>query len=212
MFVETLTSAAYELLKAIGRLELPSAFYLAGGSAAALHLGHRVSIDLDFFTQDPAYDMEAMLRALSSIGRLDVRQQAAGTLIGTLQQVQTSFFVYPYPLLRPPKELEKVRIADLYDIALMKIIAITQRGTRRDFIDLYFICRSGIKLAVLLEDIAKKYHSIHYPAYHVLRSLAYFADAEKDAPPRSLAAWDWEQIKLFFEAEVRGLMGRLGSE
>jgi len=211
MFVETLTPAAYELLKAIGRLELPSSFYLAGGSAAALHLGHRVSIDLDFFTRDVSYDMEAMLRALSSIGRLEVSQQAAGTLIGTLNQVQISFFVYPYPLLRPAKELEAVRIADLYDIALMKIIAITQRGTRRDFIDLYFICQSGIRLTGLLEDVPKKYPSIHYPSYHILRSLAYFADAEKDAPPRSLAAWDWGKIKHFFEAEVRRLMGRLGS-
>jgi len=211
VFVETLPVAAYQLLEAIGRLELPSAFYLAGGSAAALYLGHRVSVDLDFFTPEADYDIEATLRALSSVGRLHVQQQAAGRLIGSLNQVQVSFFVYPYPLLRPAQNLQGVRVADLYDIALMRIIAITQRGTRRDFVDPYFICRSGIELSRLLEGLPEKYPSIDYPSYHVLRSLAHFADADKDAPPRPRVAWDWEQIKLFFEAEVRRLMQRFGT-
>lgn len=211
MFVQTLTAAAFELLKALGGRNLPSSFYLAGGSAAALHLGHRISVDLDFFTQDEIYDMDALRRALGSAGRLDVRQQAAGTLIGMLNGVQVSFFAYPYPLLRPGKELEGARIADLYDIALMKVIAISQRGTRRDFVDLYFMCRSGMELTGMLEDIPRKYPSVGYPSYHILRSLAYFADAEKEAPLRSLAAWDWGEIKRFFEGEVRRLMGRFGA-
>ena len=88
MYVETLTPAAHELLKTLGRLEFPATFYLAGGTAVALHLGHRISVDLDFFTHGESYDAVALLNTLRSVGTLNVRQQSAGTLIGTLCRVQ----------------------------------------------------------------------------------------------------------------------------
>jgi len=120
-----------------------------------------------------------------------------------------SYFTYPYPLLEETLSLAKVRVASLLDIALMKLIAIGQRGTKRDFVDLYFICQSGWQLADLLQQIPQKYRTVSYPSYHLLRALAYFEDAERDVSPQMLVEWDWAAVKEFFEGEVRVLVDRL---
>ena len=208
MFIHTLTPAAWQLLQRLGQEPWLHEFYLAGGSAAALHLGHRVSVDLDFFTPQE-YDPELLSRQLQRVGHLRVQQQNQGTLVGQLSEVQVSYFTYPYPLLEETLSLAKVRVASLLDIALMKLIAIGQRGTKRDFVDLYFICQSGWQLADLLQQIPQKYRTVSYPSYHLLRALAYFEDAERDVSPQMLVEWDWAAVKEFFEGEVRVLVDRL---
>ena len=206
MYLETLPASAYELLKSIGKFDFISRFYLAGGSAAALHLGHRISVDLDFFSRTEFFEPDALQRALISIGPFKVQQQSSGTLVGSLKETQISFFSYPYPLVETGSVVEGIQVASLIDIALMKIIAINQRGAYRDFVDLYFICKTEIKLDGLLALIPQKYSKIEYPSYQILRSLVYFSDAEKDAPLHSIALWDWQEVKQFFEMEVKHLM------
>lgn len=206
MFVKTLDHSAHKLLKSLSAFPPLSAFYLAGESAAALHLGHRISVDLDFFTENESFFAEELIQHIQTAGMLYIRQQSKGTLTGTLNDVQISFFIYPYPLLKPCLELEGVKIASLLDISLMKIIAISQRGTMRDFIDLYFICREKYNLSELLKLIPQKYTTTSYPSYHLLRSLIYFSDAENDITPRSLLKWNWNEINAFFEAQVKILM------
>jgi hypothetical protein len=208
MFIETLDSAARGILRAIGSLPVFAGFYLAGGSAASLHLGHRISVDLDFFTEREEYDVSSLQQSLGTIGKMTVQQQSSATLIGAINDVQVSFFTYPYLVLEAFSRLDDVAIAGLLDIALMKIIAISQRGTMRDFLDLYFMCRDRYKLNELLQLIPQKYASIEFPSYQILRSLVYFEDAEKDVFPRMLAECTWEQVKLFFEQQVKQLMSR----
>jgi hypothetical protein len=205
MFLNTLPANARQLLAQLSQQPLVRPFYLAGGSAAALHLGHRISVDLDFFTQQDHYEAEPLIQNLQAIAHLDIQQQSRGTLVGRLGGVRVSFFVYPYPLLAEPAELEGCRIARLLDIALMKLIAISQRGTRRDFVDLFFICQHGYDLGELLRRIPLKYTTVSYPSYHLLRALVYFADADKDESPQMLAPFEWDQAKHFFEAQVRQL-------
>jgi hypothetical protein len=205
MFLNTLPADARQLLTQLGQQPLVRPFYLAGGSAAALHLGHRVSVDLDFFTRQDHYEAEPLVQHLQAIAHLDVQQQSRGTLVGRLGGVRISFFVYPYPLLEEPVELEGCRVAQLLDIALMKLIAISQRGTKRDFVDLFFICQHGYALGELLRQIPLKYVTVSYPSYHLLRALVYFADAEKDESPQMLAPFEWDQAKRFFEAQVKRL-------
>jgi hypothetical protein len=205
MFLDTLPPNARQLLKELGQQPLVQPFYLAGGSAAALHLGHRTSVDLDFFTQQDEYETEPLIQRLQTIAHLDVQQQGRGTLTGRLGGVRVSFFTYPYPLLAEPEELDGCRIAQLLDIALMKLIAISQRGTRRDFVDLFFICGHGYPLGELLRQIPCKYTTVSYPSYHLLRALIYFADADRDPSPLMLAPFEWEQAKRFFETEVKQL-------
>jgi len=192
-------------LTQLGRQPLARAFYLAGGSAAALHLGHRISVDLDFFTQQDHYETEPLIQQLQAIAHLDVQQQSRGALVGRLGDVRISFFVYPYPLLAKPVKLEGCRIAQLLDIALMKLIAISQRGTKRDFVDLFFICQDGHNLGDLLRQIPLKFTTVSYPSYHLLRALVYFSDADEDESPLMLSSFEWDQAKRFFEAQVKQL-------
>ncbi|GAB4529260.1 MAG: nucleotidyl transferase AbiEii/AbiGii toxin family protein [Anaerolineae bacterium] len=209
MFVRTLPTNARRLLKQLGQGSLAKSFYLAGGSAAALHLGHRVSIDLDFFTPRDDYEAEPLTQQLRAIGHLNIQQQGRGTLIGLLKGVRISFFSYPYPLLAETAELDRIAIAHLLDIALMKLIAISQRGTKRDFIDLYFICQHGYRLDDLLRRVPEKYQTVSYSSYHLLRALAYFADADADETPQMLVSFDWNDVKKFFEGEARRLAQQL---
>lgn len=209
MFINTLPASARQLLTRLGQEPLIRSFYLAGGSAVALYLGHRISVDLDFFTHQDDYEVEPLTQRLRAIGRLNIQQQTRGTLIGLLAGVRVSFFAYPYLLLAELAELDGIQIAHLLDIALMKLIAITQRGTKRDFIDLYFICQHGYRLDELLPRVPEKYQIVSYSSYHLLRALAYFADAEEDESPEMLVPFNWSEVKRFFEGEVRRLMQQL---
>jgi len=204
MFFKTLPPAAQRLFARLGRRPEMDAFYLAGGSAAALHLGHRVSVDLDFFSPE-VFDPAALVSHLSDIGPIAVQQESRGTFVGQLAGTQVSFFYYAYPLLEADTPCRGVRVASLLDIALMKLAAISQRGRRRDFVDLYCICKSGYALADLLRRVPEKYATLSYPSYHLLRALAYFDDAEEDPPLRMLKPAAWARVKRFYEDAVRQL-------
>lgn len=201
MFLNTLPAQARQLFKSLGQEPLADSFYLAGGSALALHLGHRVSVDLDFFTSEH-YESESLFQQLQAIGKLNIHQQSQGTMIGKLNDVRISFFTYPYSLLEEFVEIDGVRIATLLDIALMKLIAIAQRGAKRDFVDLYFICQHGYSLKYLLTRLSEKYPEVPYPSSHLLRALTYFDDADADISPQVLVPYDWSQVKQFFQTEV----------
>jgi len=209
MFLETLPDHVKRLLKQLGQFPTVTPFYLAGGSAVALHLGHRISIDLDFFIAQDDYEAEPLIQDLQSVGHLVIRQQGPGTLNATLKETHVSFFVYPYPLLEELHTLWGIRVAGLLDLALMKLAAIGQRGRKRDFVDLYHICRCEYTLRDLLACMPDKFPKVTYPSYHLLRSLAYFADAEPDPMPLMLAPLDWAEVKRFFEHEVQRLMKEL---
>jgi len=212
MFLQTLPHHVQGLLKRLGRLPTVASFYLAGGSAIALHLGHRISLDLDFFTPQGDYEIEPLLQDLQKVGHLVIRQQGKGTLNATLDGTLISFFVYPYPLLSSFHDLWGVQVAGLLDLALMKLAAVGQRGRKRDFVDLYQICRSRYTLDDLLRRMSEKFPRVTYPSYHLLRALAYFDDAESDPMPEMLVPLDWGEVKRFFEGEVRRLMRALTSD
>jgi hypothetical protein len=200
VFLSTLVPRARDLLEQISGTPVASGFYLAGGSAVALHLGHRVSVDLGFFTPSEHYEAEPLLQALRGLGRVAIQQQGTGTLVASVDDVQVSFFVYPYPVLDPFAGLDLARIASLLDLGLMMVVAISQRERMRDFIDLHAVCRSGHDLASLFGRLPAKYPGISLPTYHLLRALVYFDDAEQDPPPAYARAvvvgWDQELLRL----------------
>ncbi len=201
MFVQTLPKPAQSLLERLGRQKWMRNFYLAGGSGAALHLGHRVSEDLDFFTQSDL-DTGALTQRLKRLGEFELQTEAWGTVTGILCGVRVSFFTYAYPLVEPTHKLFGVNVASLADIGLMKLIAISQRGSRRDFVDLFFICQK-LPLERLLALLPRKYSGVNYSLNHILRSLVYFADAEVEPMPRMLRSIRWTAVKRFFESEVK---------
>ena len=166
MFWNVIDSTRKSVLRHI--LESPPIenFYLAGGTALALLLGHRESIDFDWFTPDP-FASEQIETNLSRIGDLMVTEAKKNTFHGLLDGVQVTWLRYPRPLLEPlivTSEMDHLRIASLEDIGTMKLIAASQRGARKDFIDLYMIEQSGVSLTSLIKRLPEKFPntSINY--------------------------------------------------
>lgn len=201
---EVLEPATEATIRTLTSASFMRAFYLAGGTGLALRLGHRRSMDLDFFSQQPV-DEEALLRDLQRPGKLSVISKAKETLEVHLSGTRVSFMSYPYPLLFPFDVYAGLHVADARDIACMKVSAVSSRGTRRDFTDLYVVSKI-YGLGELVELFEKKYSRVGYNRVHVLKSLTFFEDAEKDPPPAFLMDFSWEELKKFFLQEVRGLI------
>ncbi len=204
MFAEAIDPPAKQALGIIGKTATDRGFYLAGGTGAAIQLGHRVSIDLDFFSFEN-FDPDELERFLAATGIIFSNQRtSAGTLQGLMEKVNISFFFYPYPLIRPPIAFQEVKVAELIDIGLMKMTAIASRGAKKDFVDLFFIIRKLDTLNLFIE-FEKKFPSARIDLYHYVRSLTFFEEAENDPDPHMLVSWDWTNIKNFFLQYVKNL-------
>lgn len=205
MFTETLFGNTKHALAILGKSHLMDNAYLAGGTACALQIGHRISVDLDFFTTQE-FEAKELIKSLKKIGKFEVERLAWGTVLGTMEGIKFSIFVYKYPVLFPYKSIFNINILDLRDIAAMKIDAIGTRGIKRDFIDLYFICKEGITLEEALSFYDRKYGELSSNIVHIQKSLVYFVDAEISQMPKMLKSCDWQEIKSFFEEEVKKLI------
>ncbi len=171
-----LSRAQRGLLPKLGWLKEQGA-YLAGGTGLALYLGHRTSLDFDFYT--PAgFDTGRVLAQMERmVGDIELVQVDKDTIVCRCRGVLIGLFAYPYPLLKPLVDAGDVLLASLEDIAAMKLLAIAQRGTRRDFIDCYFLMeRMGLDSMLSLAE--RKYRALE--RYVVLRALVYFDDADKE--------------------------------
>lgn len=177
-------------------------FYLAGGTALALQLGHRTSMDFDFYTDQEFNSQELWNEFSSRFTNLAASRIEPETLLARVEGVEVSFFRYPYNLLKPVTEFETIDLAAIEDIAAMKIVAVVQRGTRRDFVDIFYLLqRYGIK--DLLDWTTKKYPG--YQQMLILKALIYFEDAEEENLSRGIKIFDksfsWEKAKEeIFEA------------
>jgi hypothetical protein len=174
---------------------------MVGGTALALHYGHRKSIDLDFISQRD-FSLAHLKQSVSVLGRYTLENEEPGTLDGILDDVKLTFLRYEYPLLFPMISYEHIFLADSRDIACMKLDAISSRRSRKDFIDLYVLLEH-YTLATLFEYFEKKYANIHYNKLHMIKSLSYFADAEEEPMPIMLRTLSWEAVKEKIIADAR---------
>lgn len=197
MFEHIMSTERIAVLEELKDHNIADDFYLAGGTAVALHLGHRWSEDLDFFSKKK-FDAFKLANKIASIGTFLLTGQEEGTVHGLLRHVKISFLYYPYPLLKPLHQYKNVHVADLTDLALMKLIALVQRGTRKDFIDLYFIDKEVIRLEEIFSLFTNKYPPQIFNPMLLLKSFAYFDDAEKEIMPRMFKPVNWEEIKKHF--------------
>ena len=205
MFAKALFGNTKKALAILGESHLMKNAYLAGETACALQIGHRISADLDFFTARE-FDTKQLISSLQKIAAFKTEQQSWGTILGTLEGIRFSIFVYKHPILFPCKLMFGVNILDLRDIAAMKIDAISTRGIKRDFIDLYFICQTGISLKEILLFYDRKYKTLASNIVHIQKSLVYFVDAEATTVPKLLKKVAWEGVKQYFESEVKKLV------
>jgi predicted nucleotidyltransferase component of viral defense system len=205
MHDEILNNVQQSALALLSQISEVQSFYLAGGTALALHLGHRESVDFDFFRQTD-FIPQRLLNCLPTPPPLSVLQEERNTLTVMLHNVKISFFAYPHALIRPslsgPCGFE---VADVPDIAAMKLAAIAGRGSRKDFVDVYFISQQCLPLREVFQLLPVKFPAHQYDLYHILRSLTYFADAEAEPIPRMLKPVAWEEIKRFFITEAARL-------
>lgn len=201
MFEEVLTKDTKEHLALLGRSAILKDAYLAGGTGCALQLGHRLSIDFDFFTVKQ-FEPKNVAAELACVAAFEVEELGKGTILGKFKGTKFSLFIYEYPLVFPPLQYLALSIADICDIAAMKIDAIASRGTKRDFIDLYFICQSNYKLSELLAIYDKKYGMLASNLMHIKKSLIFFDDADTDAMPVMLKDVKWQDVKKYFESEI----------
>ncbi len=164
--------------KIIEQLDFLSAnVYLAGGTALALQMGHRTSLDLDFFTKEH-FDIEIILKNLQErFPNIKITRALKDTLLAEIDGVSFSLFYYPYQLLKPLKVFEAIKVVSLEDIAAMKMIAISMRGKSRDFIDVYFLLKR-FNLKEILGFTSKKYPT--FQQMSILKGLIYFDDADKE--------------------------------
>ena len=203
---ETVTPLMRDVLRMVGGSDLCPRFYLAGGTALALQLGHRRSIDLDFFSATdevrPAMHRQA-LRVLEGL-RPTIVEQAWGNLLLVLQNLRVGFFGYGYPLLASPSQAEGVPLASLADIGMIKLDALAGRASRKDFCDLYVIAQR-IPLPDLLDMAPTKYPWARDFESLVVRYMAYFDRAEQEEPLPLLKAMDWGVVKAFFREQAVAL-------
>ena len=178
-------------------------FYLAGGTALALQIGHRASVDFAWFIPRLGKP-EGLLQRLRTF-EIDYRVQsvAVETIYLDIDSVQVSLIGYNYPLLRSPHIAGgyDIKLADTDDIACMKLSAIASRGSRKDFVDLFFLIHSFRPLKEYLDLYTLKYKG--QDIGHLVRSLVYFADAESEPEIKTVKPFNWQKMKQDFEEWVR---------
>jgi hypothetical protein len=177
---------------------------LAGGTALAFRIGHRISNDLDFFT-DVLFNSEAIIKGIRKTGySLSLISEGEGYLIVEVGEIKISIFKYDYPFLKKPVKYEGIPVAGILDIASMKVIAISQQGTKRDFIDLYFILQE-IPFHKLAEHMVRRFGKERVNPVHIGKSLVYFSDAESNPEPEYIKGKEesWDKIKIFFRLHVK---------
>ncbi|MGD0977052.1 MAG: nucleotidyl transferase AbiEii/AbiGii toxin family protein [Minisyncoccia bacterium] len=197
MFEQVLPADAKKSLAILGKSGLLNGAYLAGGTALALQIGHRISVDFDFFTPEEFDENILVQRMQKTIPDFKLDRMEWGTILGYIGETRFSLFFYNYPLLFKTHDFMGVKIADIKDIAPMKIAAISDRGTKRDFIDLFFLIEEEktLTLEEALELYDKKFGLLKQNRIHILKSLVYFDDAEKGGEPKMIKDISWDKIK-----------------
>jgi len=168
-----------------------SNLYLAGGTSLALQIGHRKSIDLDLFGTIET-DEISISKILNSLGNTQLIKKTPNIQIYIVNGVKVDIVNYHYAWIQAACEEDQLRLAGKKDIAAMKLAAITGRGSKKDFIDIYFLLQE-FSLQEMLAFYNEKYHD--GSSFLVLKSLTYFDDAEIDPQPYMLKKIDWKQIK-----------------
>lgn len=187
-----------------------SPWYLAGGTALALQANHRCSIDLDFFSEKKDFDNDDFLRFFSDMTQWRMILNRKNTIYGELFGAKVSFIAYPFFTPKhEPAYYGSVRILSPRDIAVMKIIAVSQRGRKRDFFDLYWCAHHLEPLEDIIKQLKVQYPSVAHDYHHILKALVYFEDAESDPEPQIHFDISWAKVKKFFTREIPIIANRL---
>lgn len=208
MFTQAVHPDTLRGIKALGESKILKEAYLAGGTALALQIGHRISYDLDFFTEAP-FDEPAMNNRLLHVVGYKSEKWEPMTVKGYIYKTRFSLFHHPYNIIEKKYNFEGIYLAGKKDIAAMKIHALEDRGAKRDFIDTYFLA-SDYTLEDMLSFYDLKYESLKSHLIYILKGLSYFDDADMDEQdPMMLKKVDWKEVKKYFMSESKRLSKKL---
>ncbi len=199
LHTEVLEPDTLDILKAVLTTDAFDSFCLVGGTALALQFGHRLSEDLDFFTPN-IFDKELVKFELQEIGNWQLDSENRIGLRGKLNGIKMDFVTYRYPVLQPFTVIDGVRMLSLADISAMKLSAITNRGAKKDFYDVYYIVKE-FGFVQLCDWYKQKFDTANL--FMLLKSLTYFDDAEKSQTPALLTQTvSWKSVKQTLLDEV----------
>jgi hypothetical protein len=209
---ESLSPRTQELIPRLSARPWAEDFYLAGSAALALYAGHRPVTDLDLMsnanrlTSPERRDLLAELLATDPTTEVETARD--GYLFVHLAEgaVGVRLFYYPYPLVRPFEEISGLAVASAVDLGLMKLGAIISRGARRDFVDLYLLCRR-VPLAILFDFAEDKLGHVRDFPLQALKGLADLSQIEREPMPCLARPLEWSEVEAWLRGEVRE-MGR----
>lgn len=208
LYKSAVDSSTLELLIQLQQKEYLKDFFLVGGTALALKIGHRKSIDLDLFSM-VSFDTNQLLEKISADFPFALFFSANNTLKGSINQIQVDFLAHRYPLVAEPDMIENVTMLSTEDIVAMKLNAIAVSGQRvKDFIDIYYLL-SYYSMEEMIGFYKKKY--TQYNDANVLKSLCWFNDVDLTDWPTMLAKPDlkWETVKKALEKSTMTYLNKL---
>ena len=204
---EALSPRAQALAAGLASRPWTEDFYLAGSAALALYVGHRPVADLDLMSNANRLTPPERRDLLRDLVALD-----AGTEVETARDgylfarlgggVGLRLFYYPYPLIQPMADLAGLAVASAADLGLMKLAAIISRGDRRDFVDLFLLCRE-LPLTALLALAEDKFGHVRDFPLQALKGLADLSGVEGEPMPRLALPLEWGEVEDWVRAQVR---------
>lgn len=198
---KTIEPGTLQLLKDLQSIPLLQATRLVGGTALALQLGHRKSVDLDLFGT-VQLTSEEIRDVLSENHSITIVKESKNINIYLIDGIKVDIVNYRYPWIDASVQDDGCTLAGIKDIAAMKIAAIIGRGTKKDFIDLYFLLKHFSLQEILLLYMQK------YPdgsTFIAMKSLVYFEDAEADPMPVMYEDVSWAAVKVGIRAAIVNL-------
>jgi predicted nucleotidyltransferase component of viral defense system len=188
LYKQILPKGLWPILQTIQSQSEFSNFYLAGGTALALQIGHRVSIDLDFFT--PKQFDTSLISAIQY--KHQVMSLSKNSIEIIIDNNKIFFFYFAFPLLDPPILIDGIHLANGIDIGLMKLLALQGRTTKKDIIDLYYIDKKILKLENLLKLFESHYPKESFNAYSSLKTLLNIDELNSQPMPKMTEALSWQ--------------------
>jgi len=200
--LKSIDKNTFNLLHELSTITELSNFALAGGTSLALRFGHRISVDLDFFTFDE-FDSEFILQILQkhyTLSDVSLSNNSLNAFVHFNDKlVKVDFIRHAYPVLANPELINGIRFYPVKDIAAMKLNAVINRGAKKDFFDIYELLQH-FSLVELIEFYERKYSQMN--TMLLIKSLKYFVDAELHPDPVSLKNITWDEVKSFISNEV----------
>lgn len=203
LYLETVEPGTFSILKKLMEIHELQDFYLVGGTALSLMYGHRTSIDLDLFTASK-FENEVIVNALKNSFGNDFMMEDKPAFFGIfayIRNVKVDIVRFPHPIIRPPVEIDGIRMYAPEDIIAMKVQAILGRGKKKDFWDVAELLQHFTMSDFV--NLHKEKYSTQNLYITVPQALTYFDDAEESEDPVSLKGQTWPSVKKAINEKVR---------